>query len=121
MAKSSGIPDAKLALYEKLVATIPDLERKGATTPYTSLNGHMFSFLTKTGNLALRLPIEAGQAFVKKYKTKPVIQYGAVMKEYVEVPDALLKKTSELKRYFKVSYEYIGTLKPKAMKRARKK
>jgi len=40
-------PADKLDLYEKLVATNPDVERKGATMPYKSLNGHMFSFLTK--------------------------------------------------------------------------
>ena len=50
MAKTSGaVPADKLALYEKLVATNPHLERKGATVPYTSVNDHMFSFLTKCG------------------------------------------------------------------------
>ena len=36
-----------LKLYEKLVATNPDVERKGDTMPYTSLNGLMFSLLPK--------------------------------------------------------------------------
>ena len=40
---------ASLALYEKLVATNPKVDRKGATMPYTSLNGHMFSLLTREG------------------------------------------------------------------------
>jgi hypothetical protein len=50
MARASpeGYP-ANLALYEKLVATNPGVERKGATMPYTSVNGHMFSLLTKEG------------------------------------------------------------------------
>ena len=47
---------ASLASYEKLVATNTKVERKGATMPYTSLNGHMFSLLTREGWLALRLP-----------------------------------------------------------------
>ena len=48
MGKSaSGVPAAKLELYERLVATNPSVERKGATTPYTLRNGHMFSFMTK--------------------------------------------------------------------------
>ena len=54
--------------------------------PYTSRNGHMFSLLTKEGKLALRLPDEDREAFVIKYGTEPVVQYGAVMKEYVEIP-----------------------------------
>ena len=43
--KSSSIPPAQLALYEKLIATMPEIVRKGAVHPYTSLNGHMFSYL----------------------------------------------------------------------------
>ena len=109
-------PD-KLEWYEKLVATHPGLERKGVTMPYTSLNGHMFSFLTETGKLALRLPPDARDAFLKKYEARLCEQHGSVLKEYVEVPDALLKMTRELKRWFDVSYAYVGTLQPKATKR----
>lgn len=104
---------AKLELYEALVATNPNVERKGATMPYTSLNGNMFSLLTKEGSLALRLSEKDREAFLKKYKTKQPEQYGVIMKEYVEVPDALLKKTRELKKYFDLSYVYAGSLKPK--------
>jgi hypothetical protein len=43
-------------LYEKLVATNPNVQRKGATMPYTSVNGHMLSLFTKDAYLALRLP-----------------------------------------------------------------
>ncbi len=104
---------ASLALYEELVATNPKVERKGATMPYTSLNGHMFSLLTREGWLAIRLPSDVREAFLKKYKTKLCVQYGTVMKEYVQVPEALLKKTQELRKYFDLSYAYVGSLKPK--------
>ena len=110
---TSEVPAAKLELYEELVATNPRVERKGAAMPYTSLNGHMFSFLTKSGKLALRLPTEEREAFLKKYKTKLCQQHGTVMKEYVDVPDGLLKKTRELKKFFDLSYAYVGSLKPK--------
>lgn len=102
MAKKAAltVPAEKLALYEKLVATHPDVERKGAAMPYTSVNGHMFSFPTERGTLALRLPDEQRDAFLKKYKTKLCERHGTVMKEYVEVPDSLLAKTRELKKYF---------------------
>ena len=112
-------PSAAGALqhYEKLIATSPDIERKGAAMPYTSLNGHMFSFLTKDGKLALRLPDEARDAFLKKYKAKLCEQHGTVMKEYVEVPDVLLRKTPELKKFFDISVAYVASLKPKPTKR----
>jgi hypothetical protein len=45
-----------LELYEKLVASSPKVRRQGVTVPYTSLNGHMFSYFGKVGELALRLP-----------------------------------------------------------------
>ena len=117
---AAAAPADKLELYEKLVATNPSVERKGATMPYTSLNGHMFSFLTKTGTFALRLPSEERHAFLKKYKTKLCEQYGAVLEEYVEVPDALLRKTQELKKFFDLSYVYVRSLKPKPTKRKKK-
>jgi len=103
----------KLELYEKLVATNPGVERKGDTVPYTSLNGHMFSYLGKTGELALRLPEPEREAFLKKYKTTLCKLYGVVQKEYVMVPDALLGKTAELKKYFDLSFDYVGSLRPK--------
>jgi hypothetical protein len=43
--KKPDIPADRLALYDKLIATMPEIERKGAANPYTSHNGHMFSLL----------------------------------------------------------------------------
>ncbi len=110
----------KRELYEKLVATNPDVERKGATVPYTSLNGHMFSYLSKEGNLALRLPADVREAFLEKYKAKLCEAYGIVQPEYVEVPDSLLASTPELKSYFDRSFEYVKTLKPKVAAKKKK-
>ena len=111
---SAGIPLENLELYEKLVATNPSIDRKGAANPYTSLNGNMFSFLTKEqGKLALRLPAAEREAFMKKFDTTLCETYGTVMKEYVVVPDSMLPKTRQLKRYFDLSYAYAGSLKPK--------
>ena len=105
---------SKLELYERLVATNPKVERQGATVPYTSLNGHMFSYLGKEGKLELRLPAGEREAFLKKYNAKLCEAYGRVQSEYVEVPDSLLSSTQELKKYFDISYAYVGSLKPKA-------
>jgi len=92
--------------------------------PYTSLNGNMFSMLTKEGIVALRLPAEAREAFLKKHKSQLTEQYGHVLKEYVDVPDSLLKQTRVMKKYFAESFAYVSSLKPKATtssKPARKK
>jgi hypothetical protein len=115
--KKPNIPAEKLELYEKLVATNPGIDRKGATVPYTSLNGNMFSYLHASGAMALRLPAGEHEKFLAKYKTKLFEAYGIEQKEYVTVPDALLAKTNELKPYFKMSYEYARSLKPKPGKK----
>jgi TfoX/Sxy family transcriptional regulator of competence genes len=103
----------KIQLYEKLIATNPEIQRKGDTNPYTAVNGNMFTLLHQSQVLAIRLPTAEREQFLKKYKTTLFEAYGAVMKEYVRVPDSLLSKTAELRKYLEVSYEYAKTLKPK--------
>lgn len=108
----------KIEFYEKLIATLPEVERKGAANPYTSLNGNMFTLLHQSQRLAIRLPEDLRKKFLKKYKTTLFEAYGTVMKEYVAVPDALLKNTKELKNYVAASYAYAKTLRPKPTKKA---
>ena len=117
--KGLGSYANKLATYEKLVATNPCFERKGDTMPYTSLNGNMFSLLGKDGSLGFRLSKEEREEFLDKYKSGLMEQYGAVMKEYVLVPDKLLNSPKELKKYFELSYAYAKTLKPKPTSKAK--
>jgi len=105
---SAAAASDNVLLYEKVVATIPGVERKGATMPYTSLNGHMFSYLSKEGKMALRLPPDERELFLKKYKTNLCEAYGVVQPDYVVVPDSLLSKTSELKRFFDIGYKGSG-------------
>jgi len=117
--KKSNIPADKSELYNELIATHPKIERKGDRMGYTSLNGHMFSLLGPSGVLALRLPDEEREKFLKKYKTKLYEAYGTVMKEYVAVPDLLFEKTKELQPFLAMSYDYVATLKPKATSKKR--
>ncbi len=118
MAKAApNAPEDKVALYEKVVTATAGAERKGATMPYTSTNGHMWSYLGKTGVVALRLPTEAREAFLEKYDTKLSEQHGIIQKEYVDVPPALLEKTKELAKHFAASLKYVSALKPKATTR----
>jgi TfoX/Sxy family transcriptional regulator of competence genes len=109
----------KLAIYEKIIASNPSIERKGDTMPYTSLNGNMFSFLAKDGSLGFRLSAEDREDFTNKYKPGPMIQYRTVLKEYVVIPDQLLKSPKELKKYFELSYSYAKTLKAKPASKAK--
>lgn len=106
-------PQDKIDLYDRLIATNPEIERKGVTNPYTSVNGHMFTHLSKTGTLGIRLPKEERDEFLDKFNTTLYESYGAIMREYVTVPDDLLEKTEVLKAYLDLSYAYTKSLKPK--------
>jgi hypothetical protein len=112
-----AIPSATLALYDKLIQTHPDIERKGVSLPYTSFNGHMFTFLSETGVLAIRLPKDKRDSFLKEHATTLMESHGTIMKEYVAVPDHLLQNTKALKKYLATSYEYVKTLKPKPQRK----
>jgi len=115
--KRSAIANDKVILYDKLIATNPKIERKGAANPYTSLNGNMFTLLHQSSSLAIRLPEDEREEFLTKYKTTLFKAYGTIMPEYVAVPDSLLKNTKELKRYLDLSYEYVKSLRPKPTKK----
>jgi len=81
----------------------------------------MFTLLQDSRRLAIRLPEDQRAEFVRKHKTALFEAYGAVMKEYVAVPDALLKNTKELEKYLELSYQYVKTLKPKPTKKQKPK
>ena len=88
--------------------------------PYTSMNGHMFSFLLPDGTLALRLPPDDRERFRANFQAGPVEQHGRVLKEYVAVPDRLFASTDELAPWFAASHGYVASLPPKAtVKRSR--
>ncbi|NOQ73976.1 MAG: hypothetical protein GQ574_18365 [Crocinitomix sp.] len=106
-----------VSLYDQLIENNPAIERKGKTTPYTSINGHMFSFLSKEGDMALRLSAADREAFMEIYKTQLMEQHGRIMKEYVHVPQALFAKSDELAEYLQKSFDYVSQLKPKPSKK----
>jgi hypothetical protein len=107
----------KLALFDKLIAGHPEFERKGANSAYVAVNGNMFLLMQPSGALAMRLPEGAREEFLKKYKTKLYEAYGALMKEYITVPDALLGRTKDLQNYLGLSSEYAKGLRPNPSKK----
>lgn len=106
-----------LQRYRTVVEGFPDIEVKGKANPYTSMNGNMFSFLDKTGLLCLRLSEAERIEFVEVYDTEPVEQYGAIMKEYVAVPDRLASDMAQLHDWFEKCIAHAASLPVKATKR----
>jgi hypothetical protein len=104
--------DATIAAYDRLIATVPGIERKGANLPYTSINGNMFSFVDARG-LALRLSPEDRAAFIAEFDARLHEGHGHVMKEYVTVPPPVLADTDVLAPWFAASWIYASALKAK--------
>ena len=91
-------PTAALEVYTAAVdASSIDSEVKGAKNPYTSRNGHMFSFLDADGVMALHLSEAMEDEFRSQYDSGPVIQYGRTMRGYSSVPDELLDDADSLR------------------------
>lgn len=113
MVKKTPVSDEKRELYDRLLATHPEIERKGKNLLYTSVNGHMFTMFSTGAELGLRLSAEARDEFLETYETGLLETYGTVMKEYVRVPDELLADTDTLAPWLLRSYDYVLSLKPK--------
>ena len=103
----------RLAIYDQLIATSSKFDRKGKTSPYTSVNGCMFSQLNKAGEIGIRLPKDRQQAFSEDHDTTFFKPDGAVMNGYVLVPDPMLEDLEELAVYLDTGYEYVMSLEPK--------
>ena len=61
-------PEHEVAMYEALIATHSDIERKGKSSPYTSINGNMFTILSADGVLGMRLGAADREAFVEIFR-----------------------------------------------------
>ena len=122
MARAKPSMDAeRVARYDKHIAAHPEIERKGAANPYTSVNGHMFSCLNKEGHVALRMSKDDKALFEEEYKTPPFISYNTVMKEYVNVPDEVFHSDVLFQKYLNISFDWVRSLKPKPTTRKPKK
>ena len=109
------MPAETLTEYTAAVKATPGAELKGASMPYTSMNGNMYSFLDKKGVCALRLGKADREAFNQEFATSFYThETGALMQEYVTVPPSLLGDLRKVGGWFKKSLAYAKTLKPKA-------
>lgn len=82
-APKKSVPSDKAVLYDKLIATFPEVERKGPANPSTAVNRNMFTLFHQWRTLAIRLPGNEREEFLKKYKTSWFEAYGAVIERVV--------------------------------------
>lgn len=105
--------EQSLELYKQAIESISGMELKGKTIPYTSANGHMFSQLNKDGELGIRLSKEDREVFYEKHGEEPFLSYGAVMKEYVKIPNSIMSNQKKLAIYLTLANQYVLSLKKK--------
>jgi hypothetical protein len=106
-------PNEAVAAYDRVIATVPGVERKGAKMPYTSVNGNMSSYLAEDGTLALRLSPTDLERFMAEFGASLNVTYGHVQKEYVAVPAVVFQDAPTLAPWFAASWGYVSSLKPK--------
>ena len=103
----------RLKLYDDIVALCPRFERKGKTMPYTSANGYMFSLLNKAGEIGIRFSKEVQKTYMEEFETTLYHSYGAVMRGYILIPEAMLEDRKKVAKLLDESYDYVMTLEPK--------
>lgn len=114
MATPDRVPQALIDRYTQAIDTQPDVELAGGVKlPHTSANGYMYSSLTKDGRLGVRLSKDDREAFAAEYDAVQFTNYGANIKEHLEVPDALLDDPATLGEWLARGRAYVMTLKPK--------
>lgn len=114
MGKKIDLPEKQLKQFDLVVSMIPEIERKGKGSPYTSMNGNMYTMMRKDGVLGIRLSKEDRIKFMEEHGSEPFENYGSMIKDYVTVPDQVLMNTDLMVAYLKRSHEYTKTLPKKA-------
>lgn len=120
MAKKVELPEKQIKQFDLIVSMIPEIERKGKGSPYTSINGNMYTMMRKDGVLGIRLSKDERAKFMETHGSEPFENYGSMIKEYVTVPEKVLMDTELMVEYLKMSHEYTKTLPKKATKSKKK-
>ncbi len=103
-----------------MVAAHGEFAVKGDKSRYTAMNGNMFSFVTTEGEIAVRLSTAEQTAFLGKHPDATVVQYGAVMRGYVRVPESIARRPAALAELFASSVAFARTLPAKPTTRGGK-
>lgn len=112
--KRVTVPADKLELYERLVAPVEgDERRSNFGSLYTAVNGNMSSMISKHGLVGIRLPEPDRSAFLATFQTELFRGDPAwpPAREFVAVPDWLLRDTDAVRPYFERGHRYAASLK----------
>ena len=112
--------DQIVEIFRTLVSDHDGIEVKGAKSKYTAVNGNMFAFVSPEGQLCLRLSEAGKKEFNARHGGTDVIQYNAVMRGYVAVPEIIIGDKDALDDLFAEVVAHARDLKPKPTKNPNK-
>src|SRR4029077_12490137 len=101
-------------LFQSVMPGPPAVQRKMFGYPAGFVNGNMFMGLFQE-SMILRLPTGPRGEFLNDHGAKifePIA--GRPMREYVEVPQAVMRDNKKLTAWVSRAYEYGASLKPKS-------
>jgi len=104
--------DKALKIYEELINNHPEVKRKGKRLPYTSMNGNMFSVISKEGHIGLRFSEESVERYIDLYGFTKYVKNDKVMEDYVTISDEFLDNEL-LVDLFNECVEYAKSLQAK--------
>jgi len=111
---------AKLEQFDRIVAQVPGLERKGKTMPYCSDNTYMFALFNKAGEVGFRLSKTDQLQFLEDFDSGPYLSYGATMKDYVRIPESMVQDEKSAAIYLEKAWKYVQGLPPKKDRKTKK-
>ncbi len=121
MPKWTKAPESLVDLFGHAIEPLPDVQaRKMFGYPAAFVNGNMFSSLFQS-SMILRLSEQdraecARQFGARRFEPMP----GRPMREYVEVPEKILKSPTLLDTWLSKARDYAAALPPKTARRAAK-
>ena len=121
MPKFTKAPPALVALFDSVISSVPSAERRTMFGYPAAFVAGLMAFGLFQDRMMMRLAEDERQALVREqgarlFEPMP----GRPMREYVEVPPAILKQPKLLQEWAARSAQYTASLPPKA-RAARKK
>jgi TfoX/Sxy family transcriptional regulator of competence genes len=109
-------PEELVATFDDVMPGRPATKRKMFGFPAGFVNGNMFMGLFEN-SMILRLPLESRDELIQRHGAKlfePMA--GRVMKEYVALPESLIRDREQLAAWVAKALVHAESLEPKAAK-----
>jgi TfoX/Sxy family transcriptional regulator of competence genes len=109
-------PEALIATFDQAMPGPPAMKRKMFGFPAGFVNGNMFMGLFED-SMILRLAPESREELIGAHGGKPFAPMaGRVMKEYVVLPESIIRDREQLSSWVSKALVYGESLVPKAAK-----